>query len=320
MRDDFTRFRMTWLDQIYDDAQLTPAARDIAFRISRLFNRKRYSESGACTAWPSYETLAKDAGCASKTVQRCVGLLKARGHLATQGNGGRHCTLTYYAIVRASEKLPEDEITATKGGHASPPLSKSTPADLQKVDIQSPKGGHLTTEKVDTGVLQTSLNKPLMKSLMSSPARETVEQSTARAPTAVIVLSILAQGPGKLPQLAPCFRGKEAEFPDIVNAHRAEHGWPDIEQQCRDPERWSLGLAKMAFEMEPVASVSGLWADWKAEYRSRGWPMPKPLDGIACFPPGGPKKLGAFLDRIKATMRDEAVSSSSNVVRMLAAR
>lgn len=317
MSDNFTRFRMTWLDQIYDDDELTAMSRDIAFRISRLFNRKRYTESGACMAWPSYETLAKEACCSSKTVQRAVTLLKSRGHLNTSGNGGRHCTLIYFAIVKgglSAQTKTENEVE--KGGHQSPRLDEKTEMGPQKVDTTVLKGGHMRPEKVDTSVLQTSLNKISDEILDASP--QCVERSPARAPAGIVALSLLIAGPDKLPPLPPMLRGKEDQFPDLVLDHQAQHGWPDLRKRCQEPERWRSGLAKLAFEMEPVSAGSELWAKWKAEYRSRGWPMPTPLDGLACFPACGPRKLDAFVDRIREAMTDDAVLASGNVVRMAA--
>jgi hypothetical protein len=317
--DDFTRFRMTWLDQIYDDCDLTPVARDIAFRISRMFNRKRYTESGTCTAWPSYDTLAKEAGCTSKTVQRAVSLLKIRGHLETTGNGGRHCTLTYFAIVRGGQSRSVDaESKAAKGGHGSPPFAKQKVVEVEKVDISGPKGGHLKPEKVDTSVLQTSLNK--ISDEISDARDESVQRSPARGPVGVVVLSILAQGPTARFMLPPFLRGKEEQFPDLVLNEQAQNGWPDLSQLCQEPHRRSVGLARLALEMEPVALGSEQWAAWKAEYRSRGWPMPEPLNDLACFPACGPRKLDAFLDRLKLAMIDDAVSVSRNVVRLAAGR
>ncbi len=318
MSDNFTRFRMTWLDQIWADRELTATTRDIAMRISSRFNRKRYIESGACSAWPSYDTLANEGGVSSKTVQRAVMLLKQRGHLVTKGVGGRHCSLTYYAIVKGAQSTEDSNNDTEKRGHPCPPLDVTRDNRDVKVDISVPKGGHLKPRKVDTHVLQTSLNK--IPDEILEDAREPVEASPARSPVGVIVLSILAGGPARLPPLPPFMRGKEAMFPELVMDHQAEHGWPDLHARCQDQSLRSEALARLALEMEPVASDGEQWQAWKAEYRRRGWPMPVPLDGLACFPEGGPMKLDAFLSKVIRSKIDSAVEGSKNVVRIGAGR
>lgn len=309
MADDFTRFRMAWIDQIWADQRLTSTARDIAMRIGTRFNRKRYTENGIFSAWPSYDLLASEAGVSSKTVQRAVALLKECGHLVTKGAGGRHCSLTYYAIISA--KTPTED--SGKGGHECPPLEKNPSIDGGKVDTGVPKGGHRRPQKVDTSVLLTSLNKPFDE--ISDP-HERVETSPARAPVGVIVLSLLAAGPTSKAPLPPMLRGKEDLFPDLVRNHQAETGWPDLDERCHDPALRTDAMARLALEMEAVASDSALWLAWKSEYRRRGWPMPAPLDGAACFPEGGPIKLDAFLERMRMAMLKGVVDRATNVVRI----
>lgn len=309
MADDFTRFRMAWIDQIWADQRLTSTARDIAMRIGTRFNRKRYTESGIFSAWPSYDLLASEAGVSGKTVQRAVTLLKKCGHIATAGAGGRHCSLTYYAIISAKASTEDSD----KGGHTCPPLEKSTPADSEKVDTSVPKGGQPCPQKVDTSVLLTSLNKTFDETF---DPQERVETSPARAPVGVVVLSMLAAGPTARKPLPPMLRGKEDRFPDLVRDHQAETGWPDLYQRCHDPALRTEALSLLALEMEPVASDSALWLAWKAEYRRRGWPMPKPLEGSACFPDGGPIRLDGFLERMRVAMLNGVVDRARNVVRI----
>ena len=309
--DNFTRFTNSWLEQVSNDRELTPTAFYVAYRISRFFNRQRYIETGACIAWPSYETLAEEAGCTGKTIQRMVGKLSQRGHLQTVGMGGRRRTLTYFACLkRDSEKASSVSPGQPKGGHASPPFSESDVDENEKVDNRSPESGHLKTEKVDRNVLQTSMNK--ISDKIFDAKHGDLDRSPARGPAAVIVLSILLEDTPRPVRLPPFVKGKEKQFPKIVLNAQAEQGWPDLDSQCQEPWRWNSGLATLAFEMVPVAIDSTLWLAWKAEYRSRGWPMPEPLDGIACFPPGGPKKFEAFLGRVKQGVVETA---PSNVVR-----
>ncbi|WP_075289879.1 helix-turn-helix domain-containing protein [Pararhizobium arenae] len=318
MRDNFTRFRLAWLDQIWADKTLTPMSRDIAMRISTRFNRRRYSESGSFSAWPSYETLADEAGCSSKTVQRAVSLLKVKGHMETKGAGGRHCSLTYYAIIKPIEAAIEGGDEVEKGGHVCPPFEAGGNVDGENVDIVVPKRGQMRPQKVDTSVLLTSLNKPFDE--ISDKARATVEASPARAPIGTVVLSILAGGPTVDVVLPPMLRGKEDQYPELVKAHRADKGWPDLHKRCLDPSLRTGAIARMALEMEPVKADSAEWQAWKSEYRERGWPLPTPMDGIACFPSGGPEKLERFLVRMSILMLNEAVDEAQNVVRLESGR
>lgn len=313
MADDFTRFRMAWIDQIWADKELTATARDIAMRIGTRFNRKRYAENGIFSAWPSYDLLANEACVSSKTVQRAVSLLKARGHLVTKGAGGRHCSLTYYAIIRAQNATQDGD----KGGHACPPFTDNDAAAGEKVDTGVPKGGHTRPQKVDTHVLLTSLREPFDETF---DAAERVETSPARAPVGVIVLSLLAAGPTARAPLPPMLRGKEDRFPELVRDHQAETGWPDMDARSQDPSLRTEAMARLALEMEPVASDGDLWRAWKAEYRRRGWPMPRPVDGSACFPEGGPTVLDAFLERMRVMMLNDVVNGSRNVIRLSAGR
>lgn len=317
MADDYTRYRLKWIDQVWADKSLTPTARDIAMRISQMFNRKSYSNGGIFTAWPSYEFLAAQAGVSSKTVQRAVSLLKDRKHLATRGAGGRHRSLTYYAIIHGGMPTEGGEEEAEKGGQQRPPFEGRSAVDGEKVDTGVPKGGHSCPQKVDTSVLLTSLKK---HSDEISDAAECVEASPARSPIGVIVLSLLAAGPTSRPPLPPLLRGRESIFPDLVKDHQAEHGWPDLHERCHDPSLRTVAMAQMALEMEPVSTDSAQWQEWKAEYRQRGWPMPSPLDGFACFPEGGPSELEGFLGRMNALALTGAIDRAANVVRLDGAR
>lgn len=314
--DNFTRFRMIWLEQILADKKINSRAYTVASCISKRFNRKEYAESGSFRAWPSYDTIAKELNITGRTVQRAVGMLKEHGHLMTKGAGGRHCSLKYYAIVKPKISTEDSEGEQEKGGHFCPPFDVTRDKRDKNVDISVAKRGHFTPQNVDKNVLLTSLNKTFEEPF--EDAREPAELSQARAPIGVIVLSLLAVGPASLPSLPPFLRSEQAQeqFPELVMDHQAAHGWPDLHVRCQDPSLRSEVLARLAQEMEPVASDSDQWLAWKAEYRQRGWPMPIPLDGLACFPEGGPKKLDAFLSKVQRSVIDRAVAGSKNVVRI----
>lgn len=304
MSDDFTLSRMMWLDQIYDDLELTPAARDAAFRISRYFNRKRFSGSGNLNAWPSYETLATEAGCTSKTIQRAVALLKSRGHVVTSGKGGRSKTLTYFAVIRtvthaANTEAEMPSVAENKGGQDCPRLA-------EKVDIADPKGGHLNAVKVDTNVLQTSLNKSLSKSLSAERAHDPADEPF-KAAWSVAVFEKLSKGSGQLPRPTTQLLRQLIEVekrPAHVLEHQAKYGWPEINSmferpRALEPETLAPAIRNMAFEMEAVTSGSAQWADWQSEFRARGWPFPQETKAMA-FPRGGVKALAAFMAALTA--------------------
>ncbi len=315
--DDFTRSRMMWLDQVFDDPALTPAARDAAFRISRYFNRKGFSGSGNLNAWPSYETLAKEAGCSSKTIQRAIMLLKEQGHLLTKGKGGRSVSLTYFAVFITSHKATQSidqtgQISTPKGGQDCPRLA-------EKVDTEVSKGGHLSVEKVDTSVLQTSLNKSLNKSL--SAIRESDPAFDAfKAGWSLAVFEALAKGPATLPRPGTALLRTLIEVekrPTLVMDHQAKHGWPEVNRMFDEPkalEPASLAPAVRALvcEMEAVIEGSALWSDWQREFEARGWPFPKQAKAMA-FPSGGPRGLDAFITALNARQ-----SGSGNVLAMIA--
>lgn len=316
MSDDFTRARMMWLDQIFDDSDLTSTVRDVAFRISRYFNRKGFADSGNLNAWPSYQTLANEAGCTAKTVQRAINLLKDRGHVITKGNGGRSVTLTYFAVINSKPQIADCDEDAQpeiggKGGHPCPRIG-------EKVDIGCSKGGHLDAEKVDTHVLQTSLNKSLNKSLSETRANDPAFEPF-KAAWSLAVFDGLSRGPSQLPRPATALMRKLIEIeqrPAMILEHQAKHGWPDINRMFDQPTALDAStlapsIRKMAFEMEPVASGSAQWEEWQSEFEARGWPFPKEAKGMS-FPRGGPRMLGSFMTVLAARQAD----GSANVVAM----
>ncbi|KAB0572614.1 helix-turn-helix domain-containing protein [Brucella pituitosa] len=317
MSDDFTRSRMVWLDQIYDDQALTTVSRDAAFRISRYFNRRGFASSGNLNAWPSYETLAKEAGCSPKTIQRAVTLLRERGHIVTNGNGGRSKALTYFAVIKVGTTTDEmgadiQSIAPDKGGQNCPRL-------VEKVDTAVPKGGHLNAEKVDKNVLQTSLNKSLIKSLSAARAHDAADEPF-KAAWSIAIFDKLAKGPGALPRPGTALLRNLIEIekrPALVLDHQAKHGWPEINSMFEQPkalehETLAPSIRKMAFEMEAVTSGSARWKDWQCEFEARGWPFPRDAKTMS-FPRGGVKALPAFMNALLARQ-----AGGGNVVLMAA--
>lgn len=315
--DDFTRSRLMWLDQVFDDAALTSVARDAAYRISRYFNRKGFSGSGKLNAWPSYETLAKEAGCSPKTIQRAILLLKERGHLLTNGKGGRSVSLTYLAVFITRHE-PTDSIYHTgqtgmqKGGQECPRLA-------EKVDTEVSKGGHLSAQKVDTRVLQTSLNKSLNKSLSAIREKDPAYEAF-KAGWSLAVFEALSKGPAPLPRPGTTLLRNLIEVekrPALVMDHQAKHGWPEVnrmfdEPKALEPAMLAPAVRALVCEMEAVIAGSALWADWQREFEARGWPFPKQAKAMA-FPNGGPRGLDAFINALNARQ-----AGSGNVLAMIA--
>ncbi|PRA57526.1 helix-turn-helix domain-containing protein [Brucella pituitosa] len=287
--DDFTRSRMTWLDQVFDDPELTPVARDVAFRISRYFNRKGFSGSGNLNAWPSHETLANASGCSAKTIQRAILLLKAQGHLSTKGKGGRAVSLTYFAVFNGGQK----------GGHERPPLT-------EKVDTSVPKGGHLKPEKVDTRVQQTSLNKSLNKSLNANRAGDPADDAF-KAGWALAIFDELSKQPTQLPRPRTALLRNLIEVekrPALVMEHQARHGWPEVNRMFDEPKALTPAalvpaVRGLVCEMEAVIAGSALWGEWQSEFEKRGWPFPCEAQSMA-FPRSGPRGLDAFMNALRA--------------------
>ena len=340
--DDYTRLRMTWLDQVFEDEALSKsAATNVAFFISKHFNRQRFKDSGIFSAWPSYATLAERVGCTERTVQNAVRLLAKRGHLKTKGKGGRNCTLTYFAVLKrqANEEAPEmAEITPQKGGNTFPRF-------VQDDEIEIEKGGKPTTEtwksegakggkQFPTNSLNKSLNEisdigartenePTPQTLHPADRQKAREEGSeldvqriTSAAAAVAVLSALIKGPGPLPPPPPIVRRDPR--PEWLMDHQAQHGWPNVYDNLGNPERWADAFDDLAYEMEPVAASKDnrLWREWAAVYRDRGWPLPPAHGQLVHFPDCGPKGFNGFLKRLEGALTDQAISEAGNVLRI----
>src|ERR1700722_3882532 len=74
-RKQHTREMFVWFDQVVRDPGLPPAAFKVAFVIGQRVN----CQSGE--AWPSTDSIAKDAALVQSTVRAMVDRLAERGHL-----------------------------------------------------------------------------------------------------------------------------------------------------------------------------------------------------------------------------------------------
>ncbi|WP_181409823.1 helix-turn-helix domain-containing protein [Martelella alba] len=338
--DEYTRLRMAWLDQVFGDAALSKSvATNVAFFISQHFNRKRFGDSGVFSAWPSYATLAEKVGCTSRTVQNAVALLKRRGHLRTKGQGGRHCSLTYFAVLKVGNQERREETDSyEKRGNSLPPFDENEADEAENVETGRTKRGNLDVQNVETGFLLTSMNKSLNKHfeegarvsdeiaprpLSGDDAQLALEnwsglnrQSVPPAAAAVAVLAALISGPGQLPPLPPIVRKNPR--PEWIRDHQAKHGWPHVYDNLGNPERWLSVFDEMAIDMVPVEASkdNADWQRWVDVYRGRGWPLPSAEGQLVHFPDCGPRGFEAFLSRLAKAMREQVIMEAGNVTRL----
>lgn len=79
--DNHTARRLSWLERIQDDAEISAAAFGLAFAISRHLNRSRGD------AWPSQRRLGKLAGVKERQVRNLLRQLVERGYLSIESGG-----------------------------------------------------------------------------------------------------------------------------------------------------------------------------------------------------------------------------------------
>ena len=89
-RDDFTKDRLAWLEQVAEDPKLPAAAKSIAIKLCTKYLSRRYG-----AAWPGVESLALDIRTTARTVQLAMRALVECGHLSEQRGGGKHRTNVY---------------------------------------------------------------------------------------------------------------------------------------------------------------------------------------------------------------------------------
>jgi hypothetical protein len=76
-RDDFTKDRLAWLEQVAEDPKLPAAAKSIAIKLCTKYLSRRYG-----AAWPGVESLALDIRTTARTVQLAMRALVECGHLS----------------------------------------------------------------------------------------------------------------------------------------------------------------------------------------------------------------------------------------------
>lgn len=305
---DFAISRNAWRDQVLDDPGLNSTTRDVAFRIDRYFNRDDFLKDGTLCAWPSLERISNEVGCTSRTVQRSIILMKSRGHLETEGRGGRSVTLNFFAIV-----MPKND--AGKPDKPRHSRHETTTFETLNHDKRDTKPRHLRHENHDTSVVQKYIYKNINKNTHASTReREPVALPTRTvdvqcepysAEWALVVFEGLSRERARLPTPANKFLHQRIVVDRIhadVMEHQAKHGWPDINSMFGWPKALALAsvppaIRKMALEMEPVTAGSALWIEWREAFAVKGWPFPSEAKRMS-FPLGGPVTLDAFMRKL----------------------
>jgi Helix-turn-helix domain len=153
----------------------------LAFKLAYLIAFK-YMNRSTGTAHPSQETLAKDLDASDRTVRRLLTMLEPLG-LAIDPGDGRGNASTYLLETRTNEpslevpgKADMDDLFSPLKADADVHLS-DTKADTT-VHLSRPKGGHLASVKVDTGVLPTNIREPISKNRSSGSTPGTAPPAT----------------------------------------------------------------------------------------------------------------------------------------------
>jgi hypothetical protein len=138
----------------------------LAFKLAYLIAFK-YMNRSTGTAHPSQETLAKDLDASDRTVRRLLTMLEPLG-LAIDPGDGRGNASTYRLETRTNDPSLDGPKKGDMGDLFSPIKADAdvhlsdTKADTT-VHLSPPKGGHLASGKVDTGVLPTNRREPISK-------------------------------------------------------------------------------------------------------------------------------------------------------------
>lgn len=102
--DDFTKSRMTWLENVADHPDISATGFRVAFNISRRFNRERFNEAACLEAWPSQAEIAAQSGITRRGAQKCIEALSAHGLLSVIAGRGRGNRSTCRAVIHEPEK------------------------------------------------------------------------------------------------------------------------------------------------------------------------------------------------------------------------
>ncbi|WP_373867457.1 helix-turn-helix domain-containing protein [Microvirga aerophila] len=97
----FTQNKFKWLDQVSEDAELSPNAFRVAYRLAQHLNRDTN------LAPPSQTLLAKRLGMSRRTVQAMIEQLVKRGHLQLVDCGRGRGRANHYRPFRKVRMKPE---------------------------------------------------------------------------------------------------------------------------------------------------------------------------------------------------------------------
>jgi DNA-binding MarR family transcriptional regulator len=117
----------TWRSAVAS-SDLPMAVKCVAFALSLHMNER----GGSC--FPAVKTLAKEASCGTRTVQRSVRALVRDGWLAMEAGGGNRSNI-YHALTPATvAPLPQEHPRHTDGGGV--PETTHTPATVAYEDVK----------------------------------------------------------------------------------------------------------------------------------------------------------------------------------------
>ena len=150
-RDEFTKRRFLWLDQVSANPDVSSAGFRLAYAISRYINR------GTGQAWPTQGTLAKDTRMSRRGVQLCINSLAKHGHLFVVAGKGRGLRSTYEMIIHT----PDDE---EKANYGSPYEEKKGERQCAFSGVEKANETHEkangATKKGERPFAQNSLKEP----------------------------------------------------------------------------------------------------------------------------------------------------------------
>lgn len=98
-RMDFAFHQAVWVNQVFDEVELLPTSRLVAYYLSRLFYFDEFSKERCLYCYPNCTLLAEKSGCSISNVRLAVSELKRAGHLRVTDFFGDHGTFECIAML-----------------------------------------------------------------------------------------------------------------------------------------------------------------------------------------------------------------------------
>jgi len=187
MSDAFTIGRMTWLDQVHANENVTPAAFRVAYAVTKGFNRERFGETGKLQSWRSQVEIAAETGLTRRGVQKCLDALTEAGHLSVEvGGKARGDRSTYEALVYDAK----DEERVNGGSPYKP--EKSEPQFAHSDELRAngetlrangeaikgePRFAHKSLNQISDKISEGEYSPPPPSEEKKKPAREASGES-----------------------------------------------------------------------------------------------------------------------------------------------